>query len=58
MMPVIVQSLIRSAKNRLLHLPLPHSPTRKGKDLTGLILMLAVFGIVLVVVIMRAVPSR
>lgn len=58
MMPVIVQSLIRSAKNRLLHLPLPHLPTRKGMDLTGLILMLAVFGIVLVVVIMRAVPSR
>jgi len=58
MMPVIVQSLIRGAKKRLSHLPLPHLPTRKGRDLAGLILMIAVFGIVLVVLIMRSVPSR
>ena len=58
MMPVIVQSLIRSAKKRLSHLPLPHLPKRTGRDLTGMILMIAVFGIVLVVLIMRSVPSR
>ena len=58
MMPVIVQSLIRSAKKRLSHLPLPHLPMRKGRDLTGMILMIAVFGIVVVVLIMRSVPSR